>query len=235
MMLYLGTSGYSYKAWKGYFYPNDLPATKMLEYYSRHFSSVEVNNTFYRMPKAEVVAAWRDTVPEGFRFVLKANMRLTHRQRLKEAGETLAFMTRVFSAMEGRLGAVLYQLPPNFKKDLARLDGFLELLPEGTRAAFEFRHATWFDEEVYACLSKHRCALVVSDVDDEPAPSLEPLCDWGYLRLRRENYTPEDLDIWADRLKESGWKEIFCFFKHEEEGTGPRLAKDFESRFESDR
>ena len=130
------------------------------------------------------------------------------------------------------LGAVLYQLPPNFKKDMERLEGFLEILPENTRAAFEFRHATWFDDETYACLGKHGCALVVSDSDDEPPPPVEALCDWGYLRLRRQDYSPEDLDVWADKLEESGWKEVFCFFKHEDEGTGPRLAKDFESRFE---
>ena len=174
MKLYLGTSGYSYKEWKGWFYPEDLPASKMLEYYSRQFSSVEVNNTFYRMPKAEVVAGWRETVPESFRFVLKANMRLTHRHRLKEAGESLAFMTSVFSAMEERLGAVLYQLPPNFKKDMERLEGFLEILPPETRAAFEFRHPTWFDDETYACLGKHGCALVVSDNDEEPPPRSSP-------------------------------------------------------------
>jgi uncharacterized protein YecE (DUF72 family) len=159
-------------------------------------------------------------------------MRVTHRQRLREAGETLAFMLGTFGAMQDRLGAVLYQLPPNFKKDMERFEGFLEQLPGDTRSAFEFRHATWFDAEVYACLAKHRCALVVSDVDDAEAPPLKPLCDWGYLRLRREDYTPEALDIWADKLHDSGWKETFCFFKHEDEGTGPRLAKDFESRFE---
>ena len=234
MRVYAGTSGYSYKEWKGAFYPEKLASSKMLAYYAERLSTVEINNTFYRVPKENVVRAWADEVPEGFRFVLKATRRITHRRRLKDAAKETEYMLGQFAAMSERLGAVLFQLPPSMKCDVPRLSGFLELLPDGTRAAFEFRHPTWFDQETYACLRSRNFALVISDSDpgegEEAAASDEPLvttADWTYLRLRREAYTDAELEAWADRLHGAEVNEAFAFFKHEDDGTGPRAAARF--------
>jgi uncharacterized protein YecE (DUF72 family) len=227
MRVHAGTSGYSYKEWKGAFYPEDLPAKAMLAYYAERLPAVEINNTFYRMPRAEVVAGWRDEVPEGFRFVLKANRRVTHLRRLRSAEEDLAFMLGQFGEMGERLGAILFQLPPNMKQDLERLEAFLPLLPEGTRAAFEFRHTSWFAEETYALLRTRGAALVASDVDGEEDAPLVATAPWTYLRLWRETYADEDLERWAARVRAGDWDDVFAFFKHEDEGSGPPAAQRF--------
>ena len=232
MKLYAGTSGYSYKEWKGAFYPDDLAADEMLSFYADKLPAVEINNTFYRMPKTSVVETWAGRVPAGFRFVLKASRRITHFKRLKEAHEELEFMLGQFAVLGERLGAVLFQLPPKLKKDVPRLASFLELLPDGTRAAFEFRDPSWLDEEVHERLRERGCALVGSDTDDAPDPPVVRTADWGYLRLRRAEYGPEQLAAWADRIREQDWSEAFVFFKHEDAGAGPRLAGSFLERFE---
>ena len=230
MRVAVGTSGYSYKEWKGHFYPADLKAEDFLRYYASRFRTVEINNTFYRMPTEKLLAAWAEQVPEGFTFVLKAPQKITHRKRLKECGEELQYFVRTAQTLGARLGPTLFQLPPYLKKDLPRLQDFLTLLPNSWRAAFEFRHATWFDEEVYGLLRAHGAALVAAETDPdetELAVPFVPTADWGYLRLRRKAYEAGALAAWAAKIRGAGWQEAFVFFKHEDEATGPRLAGEF--------
>ena len=227
--LYVGTSGYSYKEWKGSFYPEKLAAKDMLPYYAERLKAVELNNTFYRLPQRSMVESWRDQVPENFRFSVKASQRITHFKRLKEAEEPTKLMFDTVAALEARLGVVLFQLPPNMKKDVDRLEAFLALLPAGVRSTFEFRHPTWFDDDVLELLKRHNHALCISDTDDLPTNHIDKTADWGYLRLRRVNYSREDLTAWVERIKLQKWKSIFVFFKHEDEGTGPKLAAEFVS------
>ena len=227
MNLFVGTSGYSYKEWKGSFYPKTLPAKEMLPYYAEHFKAVELNNTFYRLPKPEMLDNWKAQVPEDFRFTMKASQGITHFRRLKDATGATRFMLERVSALEDRLGAVLFRLPEDFKKDLARLEIFLKGLPEDTPAAFEFRHPTWFDDDVLALLRSYNRVLCVSDRDEMPMSHIDKTADWGYLRLRRVNYSESDLKQWIKRIKAEQWKETYVFFKHEDEGTGPKLAARF--------
>ncbi|SRR6266498_5065865 len=227
MTLYVGTSGYSYKEWKGSFYPEDLPAKQMLSYYAVRLPAVEINNTFYRLPQQSVLENWKEQVPEEFRFSVKASQRITHFKRLKDAESDTLYLIETAKALEDRLGVVLFQLPPNMKKDLSRLKAFLNCLPGGTRTAFEFRHQTWFDDDVLELLHSGNQALVVSDTDEFPVNHVDKTADWGYLRLRRVNYNQENLAIWLSRIREQNWKDAFVFFKHEDEGTGPKLAAQF--------
>ena len=226
-MLYVGTSGYSYKEWKGSFYPEKLPAKDMLSYYSARLRAVELNNTFYRMPKPSMVESWKTQVPDNFRFSVKASQQITHFKRLKDAATPTQYMLETVSILEDRLGVVLFQLPPNMKKDLERLETFLKDLPQDTPAAFEFRHPTWFDDEVIALLRNQNRTLCVSDTDDLPVNHIDKTADWGYLRLRRVNYSDADLGDWVKRVREQNWKDTYVFFKHEDEGTGPKLAARF--------
>ncbi len=233
MNIAVGTSGYAYKEWKGSFYPADLPADGMLKYYGQRFGAVEINNTFYRMPTEKILVGWAAEVPDGFTFVLKASQRITHRKRLKEAGEELAYFLRTANVLGPRLGPTLFQLPPNLKKDLPRLADFLALVPRTWRAAFEFRHATWLDDEVFETLREHNAALVIAETDREEGET-DPLviptvatADWGYLRLRRAGYAKGDLERWAATVSAQPWKDAFVFFKHEEAGAGPKLAAEF--------
>ncbi len=219
MQVLVGTSGYSYKAWKGSFYPEDLKNADMLRYYAERFSSVEINNTFYRMPKASMLEGWREQVPPTFLFVLKASQQITHRKRLKEASEPLEYLLKTASVLGEQLGPVLFQLPPFLKKDLPRLQSFLELLPEGRPFAFEFRHESWADDEVHGALRERNVALVCADTEDsgeEGAPII-PTADWGYLRLRRCDYTEAELRPWSNRIRAQPWQRAFVFFKHEDD------------------
>ncbi|HSB28089.1 MAG TPA: DUF72 domain-containing protein [Pyrinomonadaceae bacterium] len=225
--LYVGTSGYSYKEWKGSFYPEKLPAKDMLPYYAERLKAVELNNTFYRLPKREMVESWKNQVPDNFRFSVKASQRITHFKRLKEAEEATRYMLDTVMALEDHLGVVLFQLPPNMKKDLERLDTFLKILPAELPAAFEFRHPTWFDDEIVELLKHDNRALCVSDTDDLPANHIDRTADWGYLRLRRVNYSKANLLDWIERIKLQNWRDTYVFFKHEDEGTGPKLAAEF--------
>jgi uncharacterized protein YecE (DUF72 family) len=227
MKLYVGTSGYSYKEWKGSFYPEKIPAGEMLSYYASRLPAVELNNTFYRMPQRNMVEGWRAQVPDDFRFSVKAAQRITHFKRLKDAGEETKYMLETVSALENRLGVVLFQLPPNMKKDIERLQTFLNELPQDTPAAFEFRHPTWFDDDVIELLQSQNRALCVSDTDELPTSHIDRTADWGYLRLRRVQYSESDLTEWLNRIRAQQWKTTFVFFKHEDEGTGPKLAAQF--------
>jgi uncharacterized protein YecE (DUF72 family) len=224
MRLLAGTSGFSYKEWKGPFYPADLPDRQMLAYYSSRLGTVEINNTFYRMPTTRLLAGWSEQVPPGFFFALKASRRITHLQRLEGSQEALGHLLGAASTLGQALGPILFQLPPFFKKDAARLRAFLELLPQDLRAAFEFRHASWFDDEIFTVLRDRGCALVVADVEDGPDPTIVATGRFGYLRLRRPGYAPEELSRWAARIGEQPWDEAFVYFKHEDDGAGPKLA-----------
>jgi uncharacterized protein YecE (DUF72 family) len=228
MHVLAGTSGFSYKEWKGSFYPEDLPAAEMLAYYAGRLDTVEINNTFYRMPKRDVVRGWAAQVRDGFQFCLKATQRITHKKKLADAEDEIAFVTDNARELGPKLGPMLFQLPPWLRKGADRLRAFFAALPADWRSAFEFRHASWFDEEIYGILREHGAALVVSEADDADAPPpLVATAPFGYLRLRRAEYGAKGLQEWAARLKDQLWEEAHVFFKHEEEGAGPALAARF--------
>jgi uncharacterized protein YecE (DUF72 family) len=227
MNLYVGTSGYSYKEWKGSFYPEDLSPKRMLNYYGQQFRTVEINNTFYRMPQRSVLEAWAADVPAEFRFVLKAPQRITHIQRLRATDDSLEYLFDTATALGERLGPLLFQLPPNLKKDAGRLRQFLALLPKQRRVAFEFRHESWFDDETLGLLRDHQASLCIAEAEDGVDVPFVSTADWGYLRLRRPDYTDADLQAWIDRVRKPGWQDAFVFFKHEEAGKGPQMGKRF--------
>jgi uncharacterized protein YecE (DUF72 family) len=227
MNLYVGTTGYSYKEWKGSFYPEKLPAKEMLAYYAVRLRAVEINNTFYRRPQKTVLENWKEQVPHGFKFSVKAPQTITHFRRLKDAHEQTKYFLETVATLDDRLGPILFQLPSNMKKDLERLETFLTSLPAGTRSAFEFRHPTWFDDDVLELLSKGNFALCISDTDELPVSHIDKTADWGYLRLRRINYSEKNLRQWVKRMREQNWQDSFVFFKHEDEGSGPKLAAQF--------
>lgn len=223
MRVFVGTSGFSYPAWRGSFYPEDLPQAKMLRCYAEKLSAVEINNTFYRMPKPELVEGWAARVPDGFRFVLKAPQRITHRERLENSEESLAHFLKAASVLGDKLGALLFQLPPFFKKDVPRLAAFLALFPETVRVAFEFRHESWYEDETFAALETANAALVGGDADKaEKSPPMVATASFGYLRLRAPTYTDEELAAWAERIQGQPWKEALVFLKHEV--RGPEFA-----------
>ena len=227
MQLFAGTSGYSYKEWKGVFYPEKISAKDMLGDYATKLPTVEINNTFYRLPKKDVLEGWAAQVPEGFRFVLKASQRITHFKRLKDCGDVLDYMFETAAVLGDRLGVVFFQLPPNVKKDTERLEAFLEELPAGVPIAFEFRHETWFDDDVFDLLRNHKRALCLADAEGDLDVPLVSTADWGYLRLRKPDYRKPELTQWIQWIGDQGWKNAYVFFKHEGEGAGPRMAMRF--------
>ncbi len=221
-----GTSGYSYAPWKGSFYPAKLPAAKMLAHYASQLPTVEINNTFYRMPNRDLVAGWTQDVPAAFRFVLKSPRRITHERKIADCEDAVVQFADVASVLADRAGPVLFQLPPFMKKDVPRLRAFLEVLREkapALRSAFEFRHPTWFDEETNTALADGRAALCISESEDLATP-LAATTSWGYLRLRRQDYDDAAVASWADKIAQQAWTESYVFFKHEDEGKGPALA-----------
>jgi uncharacterized protein YecE (DUF72 family) len=225
MNLYVGTSGYSYKEWKGEFYPKDLPKRRMLHFYGECFRSVEINSTFNAMPKTSVMEQWAEAVGGDFKFALKAPRQITHVKRLKGADDLVSHLFKAVGSLSEHGGPVLFQLPPNSKKDLPRLRAFLALLPSQCYAAFEFRHPSWFDEEVFGLLRDHRAALCVADAEDDLQVPFAATADWGYLRLRRPVYSDAQLKTWVKRIQKQDWRSAFVFFRHEDEGNGPRLAQ----------
>jgi uncharacterized protein YecE (DUF72 family) len=229
MRVFVGTSGYSYKEWKGSFYPDDLPAAKMLPYYAERFGTVEINNTFYRMPEEKTLAKWAVEVPESFTFVLKAPQRITHQKKLSGAGDDVRYFLQTAAALGPKLGPVLFQLPPFLRKDVERLREFAALIPKSQPVAFEFRHPSWCDEEVYAVLREHNAALCAADTDEVQSPEslIVPTADWGYVRLRRTQYDEGALDAWSARITGQPWSKAYVFFKHEDEAKGPLFAKTF--------
>ena len=220
-----GASGYSFKEWKGTFYPSDLKADDMLGFYSERLPTVEINNTFYRMPKMTVLESWSGATPADFRFAIKASRRITHISRLKaeSVAEPLGYLYRNLEALGPKRGPVLFQLPPNLKKDLPRLADFLALLPAGHLAAFEFRNESWFGDDVYDALKSAGASLCLSEREDNAPPPLVETAPWGYVRLRLENYSDDDLKQWAARLGSTSWQEIHVYFMHEP--TAPAYAR----------
>lgn len=231
MNVYVGTSGYSYDAWKGSFYPEELPAARRLEYYAGRFRTVEIDSTFYRMPARATVERWAAETPAGFTFAVKAHRKITHMGRLKpETADSVKYLDGLLAALGDKLGPVLYQLPPNLKKDAARLRAFLELLPRERRAAFEFRHDSWFDDEVYDALRARGAALCLAEDDERAAPAAPATATWGYLRLRRAEYDDGAIGAWSERIRGQPWSTAWAFFKHEDEGRGPRFAAALTAR-----
>ncbi|MFN7915066.1 MAG: DUF72 domain-containing protein [Vicinamibacterales bacterium] len=225
-MIWVGTSGYNYPEWKGSFYPENLPSAKMLPYYAERFPTVEINYTFYRLPNEKLVSGWATQTPEPYRLTLKAPRRITHDSRLKNCAELTQAFCRVASTLGSKLGALLFQLPPNMKKDLAVFDAFIDELPPRLCAAFEFRHASWFDDDVFGRLRDRNLALCVSDSEKLSAP-VQVTADYAYFRLRDEGYTPDDIARWADTIAAAtaGSRDVFVYFKHEDEGKGPEFAQ----------
>jgi uncharacterized protein YecE (DUF72 family) len=223
--LLAGASGYSFKEWKGNFYPETIKAEAMLAWYAERLPTVEINNTFYRMPKATVLETWAGATPERFRFAIKASRRITHIARIKAetAAEPLGYLYRNLAALGAKRGPVLFQLPPNLKKDLPRLSEFLRLLPDGHGAAFEFRNDTWFADDVYDALKAAGAALCLSEREDNAPPPLVETAPWGYVRLRLETYADDDLRQWARRLDATSWRTINVYFMHEP--TAPAYAQ----------
>lgn len=228
MLLHVGTSGFSYKEWKGSFYPEELPQKQYLSYYAGRFSTVEINNTFYRMPAPSMLEGWTAQVPESFRFVLKAPQRITHQKKLADAGDDVARLIEVSAALGAHLGPILFQLPPYLRRDDAKLAAFLQTIPEGTPFAFEFRHESWRDPAIEEILRGRNAAVCIAETDEERIENLDDgSADWGYLRLRRTEYENDALARWADRIAARNWKDAWLFFKHEDEGKGPAFAEEF--------
>ena len=226
--IWLGTSGFSYKEWKPVFYPKDLSDKQFLQYYSTRMNSVEIDYTFYRMPNAKTIDAWRSATPENFRFSLKASQQITHRQRLNVPSEALDYLLNVVIGLENRLGTILYQLPPFFKCDVQKLEMFLCVLPRGIPATFEFRLDSWFIEDVYRLLRKHSAALCIHDADDHTTP-IELTAGFTYVRLRRSEYDAEQRRAWQDRIRQWATQgiDVFAFIKHEDNPNAPLIALDF--------
>ncbi len=223
MRLLAGTSGFSYKEWVGEFYPPKLRASEMLANYAGRLPAVEINNTFYRMPNALLIEAWRRQVPDVFRFAVKVPRRVSHVKRLRDCADDVRLLLQTLTGLEPCLGALLVQLPPFFKLDIDALDAFLSVLPSGTRAAFEFRHPSWLVADVFDRLERRNFALVQSESDAQFEP-LPWTADWAYLRLRRVDYTDAHLRVWIERLRAGSLEEALVFFKHEDAATGPKLA-----------
>jgi uncharacterized protein YecE (DUF72 family) len=226
--LLAGASGYSYKPWKGPFYPKDLPDAEMLGYYAERLPTVEINNTFYRLPKASVLEEWSGRTPATFRFVLKASRKITHIHRLKDVGDMTEYLFKTADTLGPKLGPVLFQLPPYLKKDLERLRRFCDGLAQERAIAFEFRDESWLEDDVFDALRDHDAALCVADTEASPVGDDLPLvatASFGYLRLRRDDYGDEDLVRWLARIRAQSWSQAYVFFKHEDEGAAPRLAQ----------
>ena len=226
LKLWAGASGYAFKEWKGSFYPEKIQPEAMLPWYAERLPSVEINNTFYQMPKAEVLERWALATPEAFRFAIKASKRITHVARLAAdaAADSVTYLYKNLAALGAKRGPVLFQLPPFLKKDAARLQDFLHLLPAGHCAAFEFRHDSWFDDDIYALLKSAGASLCLSEREDSTPPPLVETAPWGYVRLRLENYSDADLTAWAERLAATQWQEVHAYFMHEPTAPGYAAA-----------
>ncbi|MBV9107472.1 MAG: DUF72 domain-containing protein [Verrucomicrobia bacterium] len=225
MISWVGTSGFQYPEWRGTFYPEKLPAARMLPFYAERFSTSEINYTFYRIPNTKTIGTWDSSTPELFRFGLKAPQKVTHIFKLRNCAELLDVFQRVVSGLGSKLGPVLFQLPASFKKDATLLNEFLDSVPAGMRLAFEFRHSSWFDDEIFTHLKSHNAALCIAESSDLATPNIATT-DFGYLRLRREDYKTEDIVRWARfiELQKPRWSHAFVYFKHEESGIGPQFA-----------
>lgn len=226
--IWVGTSGYNYPEWKGSFYPLKLPAAQMLSYYADRLATVEINYTYYRMPNAKTLESWNVATPERFKLTLKAPKKITHDARLRDCADNVKYFTETALQLGPKLGALLFQLPPGFKKDVALLDAFLDMLPAGICAAFEFRHGSWLSDDVLSRLQAKNLALCVADSTTMATP-MTVTADYAYFRLRDEGYTPQEIVDWAHRIRDATTqcKDVYVYFKHEEAGTGPQFARAF--------
>ena len=220
-----GASGYSFKEWKGAFYPDKIKPEAMLAFYAEQLPTVEINNTFYAMPKVTVLENWVQRTPDGFCFAIKAPKLITHQAKLRvdSAGDAVTYLYKTLATLGDKRGPVLFQLPPYLKKSVSVLSEFLALLPADHRATFEFRHESWFDDEVYEVLRASGAALCLSEREDNTPPPLVQTAPWGYVRLRLEEYSERDLQKWAERLLATGWKQIHVYFMHD--ATAPAYAQ----------
>jgi uncharacterized protein YecE (DUF72 family) len=223
----IGTSGYSYKEWKGNFYPEKIPQKQMLGYYSQRLKTVEINNTFHRMPTTSVLESWAEQVPDGFLFAIKAPQIITHVKRLKDVSEEAQYFFKTLSILGDKLGPVLFQFPKTFKPDVQRLVNFFSLIPDNMRCAFEFRSASGRDPEIHGLLDEKGASLCISDTDENPADEIIKTASWGYMRLRRSGYTDKDFALWREKILSQNWDRTFVFFKHEEAGKGAEMAGRF--------
>jgi uncharacterized protein YecE (DUF72 family) len=228
MEVYVGTSGYSYKEWKGQFYPDKISPKEMLRFYSEHFGTVEINNTFYHMPTESVLASWVEQVPDDFVFAFKAPQVITHLKRLRNVGQETEYLLRTLSVLGERLGPILFQFPKSFHADHSTLKDFLPLIPRTMSCAFEFRSPSWLDAGIHDLLRERGCSLCIADSDENQTNEIIATAPWGYLRLRRSDYTDADLSRWMEGILLQKWKRAFVFFKHDEEAKkGPEMAIRF--------
>jgi uncharacterized protein YecE (DUF72 family) len=229
MKILTGTSGYGYKEWKGNFYPEKLSADKMLAFYSSRLSTVEINNTFYRMPTANVVQAWADEVPARFAFAIKAPQIITHIKRLRDVKEETRYFFKTIAGLGSKLGPVLFQFPGSFRKNLTLLESFLGLIPPKVPCAFIFRNKSWLEDATYELLRKNKACLGIEDTDEDPVTEIVGTASWGYMRLRRMDYAADALSQWARKVQDQKWRKAYVFFKHEDDAAarGPQLALSF--------
>jgi uncharacterized protein YecE (DUF72 family) len=228
MKIFTGTSGFAYKEWKGSFYPEKISPKGMLRFYATQLTSVEINNTFYHMPNGRVLTSWAEQVGSRFVFALKAPQVITHIKRLRQVSSETGYLFKALSVLDGKLGPVLFQFPKSFRADMAALEDFLELIHGNPLCAFEFRSPTWLEDGVADILRKKGYALCIADADEESAGGIVSTTSWGYLRLRRSDYTEADLSRWAEKVLAQKWERAFVYFKHEGEGAeGPALAVRF--------
>lgn len=227
MKIQVGTSGYGYKEWKGIFYPEKISPHEMLHFYGERFNTVEINYTFYHMPTVAGLTSWAEQVPDDFTFALKAPQVITHFKLLKNCGEETKYLFKTLSVLERKLGPALFQLPGSFRANPQSLEDFLAHIPAHVHCAFEFRSKSWFKDDILDLLRARDCSLCTADTDEKPADGIISTASWGYLRLRRSDYTDADLSQWLDRILAQKWERAFVFFKHEEEAKGPELARRF--------
>jgi uncharacterized protein YecE (DUF72 family) len=227
MKIFVGTSGYGYKEWKGKFYPEKISPKEMLGFYAERLTAVEINNTFYRMPKEEVLLSWAAQVPDDFVFALKAPQVITHRKRLRDVTSETEYFFRTLSVLDRKLGPVLFQFPKSFRVDRSALEDFLALIPGSMSAAFEFRSPSWLEDGILDLLRGRGFSLCQADTEENPAQEIITTAAWGYLRLRRADYTAADLSRWLEIVLSQNWEKAFVFFKHEEEAKGPEMAVRF--------
>ncbi len=228
MKIHVGTSGYAYKEWKGKFYPEKISSKEMLRFYSGRLNTVEINNTFYRMPKESVLTSWAEQVPEDFVFALKAPQVITHLKRLRDVSEETGYLFRTLSVLDGKLGPVLFQFPKSFRVDRPALEDFLGLIPRDRACVFEFRNPSWLDDRILSLLRERGSSLCIADTDENPENTIIGTAPWGYLRLRRSDYADADLSQWLERILSQKWERAFVFFKHEDDDAkGPEMAVRF--------
>jgi uncharacterized protein YecE (DUF72 family) len=233
MKIHVGTSGFAHKEWKGKFYPEKISPKEMLRFYAERLNTVEINNTFYHMPKESVLTSWAEQVPRDFVFALKAPQVITHMKQLRNVFEETEYLFRSLSVLDRKLGPVLFQFPKSFHADRPALEDFLALIPGTTACAFEFRSPSWLDAEILDLLRKRECSLCIADADENPAQEIISTAPWGYLRLRRSDYTDADLSQWVERILSQKWERAFVFFKHEDEAKGPQMAMRFQELIDS--